>query len=263
MTRSSQLLLGQDGLDRRLVSFCQAVVPAVSMDNLPLSDEVQQALLTMVVQAVTDGQPLRLYFHGSRGTGKRQAAEALADALGMPLMAVDLARTQVTEPRFEQTLKLIFREAWFCGALLYLDGLDALRSDERAMTALVEALAGCFCLMSGQIADAVATAQGQAFSRPDGGSGPSMTFLLPLARSRATIWRPWHSRLRRSITWSNIVLPDDAIAQLREICGRVAGRERVLETWGFGRKLSQGKRANALLPGPSGTGKTMAAEIIG
>jgi SpoVK/Ycf46/Vps4 family AAA+-type ATPase len=36
----------------------------------------------------------------------------------------------------------------------------------------------------------------------------------------------------------------------------------VLETWGFDRKLALGKGINVLFAGPSGTGKTMAAEII-
>ena len=35
-----------------------------------------------------------------------------------------------------------------------------------------------------------------------------------------------------------------------------------MEKWGFGAKLSLGKGINALFVGPSGTGKTMAAEII-
>ena len=36
----------------------------------------------------------------------------------------------------------------------------------------------------------------------------------------------------------------------------------MLGEWGFDRKLSLGKGVNALFAGPSGTGKTMAAEII-
>jgi SpoVK/Ycf46/Vps4 family AAA+-type ATPase len=62
--------------------------------------------------------------------------------------------------------------------------------------------------------------------------------------------------------WTDIVLPDDSLAQLREISQRVAHRDRVLGEWGFDRKLSGGKGTNALFAGPSGTGKTMAAEII-
>ncbi len=63
-------------------------------------------------------------------------------------------------------------------------------------------------------------------------------------------------------TWEDIVLPPDSMAQLREICRRVAQQQRVLAEWGFGQKLSRGKGIHALFTGASGTGKTMAAEII-
>jgi SpoVK/Ycf46/Vps4 family AAA+-type ATPase len=63
-------------------------------------------------------------------------------------------------------------------------------------------------------------------------------------------------------TWSDIVLPDDILGQLQELCTRVAKSRLVLDDWGFGRKLSLGKGISALFAGPSGTGKTMAAEII-
>jgi hypothetical protein len=62
--------------------------------------------------------------------------------------------------------------------------------------------------------------------------------------------------------WNDIVLPGEIMDQLRELCSRVAERRRVLEQWGFGRKLSLGKGVSALFAGPSGTGKTMAAEVI-
>jgi SpoVK/Ycf46/Vps4 family AAA+-type ATPase len=62
--------------------------------------------------------------------------------------------------------------------------------------------------------------------------------------------------------WNDIVLPDDTLNQLYEICQRVVCRHQVLRKWGFDRKLSLGKGVNALFAGPSGTGKTMAAEII-
>jgi SpoVK/Ycf46/Vps4 family AAA+-type ATPase len=46
------------------------------------------------------------------------------------------------------------------------------------------------------------------------------------------------------------------------MCERVAHRYRVFTTWGFGARLSLGKGVHALFAGPSGTGKTMAAEIL-
>jgi len=63
-------------------------------------------------------------------------------------------------------------------------------------------------------------------------------------------------------TWDDIVLPEDALKQLKEIAAQVAGRQKVYEEWGFGKKLSKGKGINALFSGPSGTGKTMAAEVL-
>jgi SpoVK/Ycf46/Vps4 family AAA+-type ATPase len=63
-------------------------------------------------------------------------------------------------------------------------------------------------------------------------------------------------------SWSDIVLPDDTFRQLREICARVTNSHEVLGKWGFGNKLAHGKGVSALFAGPSGTGKTMAADII-
>lgn len=63
-------------------------------------------------------------------------------------------------------------------------------------------------------------------------------------------------------TWDDIVLPPAARTQLHEICRQVIHRRQVLHQWGFGRRLSLGKGVNALFAGPSGTGKTMAADII-
>jgi SpoVK/Ycf46/Vps4 family AAA+-type ATPase len=63
-------------------------------------------------------------------------------------------------------------------------------------------------------------------------------------------------------TWGDIVLPPDRLQQLREICNQLKYRARVYDEWGFDRKLSLGKGLNVLFAGPSGTGKTMAAEIM-
>jgi SpoVK/Ycf46/Vps4 family AAA+-type ATPase len=62
--------------------------------------------------------------------------------------------------------------------------------------------------------------------------------------------------------WNDIVLPRDQMEQLHEICGYVKYYYTVYDIWGFGRKLSLGRGLNVLFGGPSGTGKTMAAEIM-
>lgn len=63
-------------------------------------------------------------------------------------------------------------------------------------------------------------------------------------------------------TWSDLVLPPGTLDQLHEFCARVINSEYVLKQWGFARKLSMGKGTTAVFAGPSGTGKTIAAEVI-
>lgn len=62
--------------------------------------------------------------------------------------------------------------------------------------------------------------------------------------------------------WNDIVLPEDVLEQLHELCIRARFRHTVLERGGFRRKLSSGKGITALFAGPSGAGKSMAAEVV-
>lgn len=62
--------------------------------------------------------------------------------------------------------------------------------------------------------------------------------------------------------WLDIVLPQDKVNQLQEICSQARHRYQVFSEWGFDRKLSHGKGLGVLFTGSSGTGKTMAAEVI-
>jgi SpoVK/Ycf46/Vps4 family AAA+-type ATPase len=64
-------------------------------------------------------------------------------------------------------------------------------------------------------------------------------------------------------SWDDLVLPADQMEQLREIHSHVEHRALVHDTWGFERKLARSKGLNVLFAGPPGTGKTMAAEVLG
>ena len=69
-------------------------------------------------------------------------------------------------------------------------------------------------------------------------------------------------KINPKATWDDLILPEDTTAQLRELCDRFIHRDRVFNDWGFARKLSRGRGTAALFSGGSGTGKTIAAEVI-
>ena len=69
-------------------------------------------------------------------------------------------------------------------------------------------------------------------------------------------------RLIPKATWDDLVLPGEQLDVLHQIAGQVRQRHRVYEEWGFAARMNRGLGISALFAGESGTGKTMAAEVI-
>jgi len=68
--------------------------------------------------------------------------------------------------------------------------------------------------------------------------------------------------LEPKATWKDLVLPEEQMALMRQIAGQVRERHKVYEQWGFSQTMNRGFGISALFAGESGTGKTMAAEVI-
>lgn len=126
--------------------------------------------------------------------------------------------------------------------------------------AALQALASTFRLSGGQIRDAVAMARSRA--RWHEGAIRLEDFQAACRAQSSGKLDSLAHRINTTYTWDDIVLPPDQAGMLREIVAQVRHRRTVLETWGFERRLAMGKGVNVLFAGPSGTGKTMAAEII-
>lgn len=78
--------------------------------------------------------------------------------------------------------------------------------------------------------------------------------------------RPQLDELARRIVpaarWDDLVLPEAQKQILRDVAIHVRRRGRVYEEWGFAAMSARGLGISALFAGPSGTGKTMAAEVL-
>ncbi len=69
-------------------------------------------------------------------------------------------------------------------------------------------------------------------------------------------------RIDVKASWDDIVLPKDAVDLLEQIVDQVRFRGVVYEDWGFARTMNRGLGISVLFAGDSGTGKTMAAEVL-
>jgi hypothetical protein len=69
-------------------------------------------------------------------------------------------------------------------------------------------------------------------------------------------------RIDCAASWEDLVLPESQVQVLRDVAIQVKQRAKVYERWGFGGKSKRGLGISALFAGQSGTGKTMAAEVV-
>jgi SpoVK/Ycf46/Vps4 family AAA+-type ATPase len=69
-------------------------------------------------------------------------------------------------------------------------------------------------------------------------------------------------RVEPAVGWHDLVLPAEPSGQLHELVDRVRHRDRVLGTWRLRTGGGRGRGVTALFAGESGTGKTLAAEVV-
>ena len=133
---------------------------------------------------------------------------------------------------------------------------DALGGEAEALNGRLEPLVAQFHLGARQIREAGA----DALARADGALADR---LWSACRAQA---RPrlddLAQRIDAAATWDDLVLPEAQTRTLREIVAHVRHRARVYEEWGFARRGTRGLGISALFAGPSGTGKTLAAEVM-
>jgi SpoVK/Ycf46/Vps4 family AAA+-type ATPase len=69
-------------------------------------------------------------------------------------------------------------------------------------------------------------------------------------------------RIEPAADWDDLVVPEPEKRLLHDIAVQVARRATVYTAWGFAHRTNRGLGISALFVGPSGTGKTMASEVL-
>lgn len=171
--------------------------------------------------------------------------------VSLPLPASDSVRVTVVElplPDYEGRLTLWKR---------------ALENQALSDPADLPILAARYRLDGDQVYSASRAAAERAWQRSP--SAPAITFDdLAMASRGVSAVRlgDLASQIVPRHRWADLILPADRIAQIHEMCDQFRYRHVVYGAWGFGRQSARGQGLSALFAGPSGTGKTMAAEVI-
>jgi len=123
----------------------------------------------------------------------------------------------------------------------------------------LDELASKFRFTQSQTLRAVQSAADRAMSR---GERPNRFDLFAGAQAHAALkLGPLAQHIVPKSNWDVLILPPDPVSQLRELVDRMRFRHLVDDVWGFGGRGSRG--VSVLFAGESGTGKTLAAEVIG
>lgn len=229
-----------------LLSAGDIPVGASEQESLSLLWQREATLLPALLLIEADDRPGETAHVLARFVA-RLAGPVLVAARDAPGCAV------AASARFDRPEPAEQRQLW----------LQALADAPATLRATGAALAQQLRLSAGQIERQAAASRGRA--RHDG-----------IAAAATQLWRDAAAGTRvaleslaqavdtRHATWDTLVLPEPQLATLRLLAAQVRQRQRVHGDWGFGAQGGgqRGLGIAALFCGESGTGKTLACEVL-
>lgn len=126
----------------------------------------------------------------------------------------------------------------------------------------VTQLASQFRLTPGQIKAATDSIRLEHHLKPEKANGDYRDILNACRNQSNQRLRELAIKIEARYEWKDLILPENKLALLQQICDQIRQQYKVFNQWGFDKKLSYGKGQSALFSGPPGTGKTMAAQVI-
>jgi hypothetical protein len=134
---------------------------------------------------------------------------------------------------------------------------SALGATAAPLNGQVDAIVGQFNLST----TAILAASAEVLGQPTGDDPGSDLWSICRTHTRSRL-DELAQRIQPAADWSDLVLPEAQRQILREIVAHVRRRIVVYDDWGFAAKSSRGLGISALFAGDSGTGKTLAAEVL-
>jgi ATPase family associated with various cellular activities (AAA) len=229
---------------------------------------------------------------GPEGSGRETLAAQYSAAMGRPLLAVTPALLPGALPapgdaRIDALVQAT-RLAHVSGALLYLRDAEQLTAQENAELKML----GCRCLRGAQqsstathrfVLEPLPTAQRlECWAHWSDAAPPAIVRAQRLTPNEIRLVAQSASKdavyaaLRRAVeahgelmqplacpyVWDDLVVSPSLHQMLKDFEAQVLLRWEVYEEWGFSRLTHLGQGISALFGGPSGTGKTMAAQVL-
>jgi hypothetical protein len=255
-------LCGPDPSERRAVAIAAAVavgrrIAVLSADLVPTIAAELEALLRLCErESALSGLILLVEGddHGADQSNPR-GARRLLERIGGPVILSDRERRRIVHRPVvsfdvERPTADEQRSVW----------RSSLGTRADSDSAGVDAIAAQFSLGLPAIRSVAAETVARCVNSPE----------QPIGRSAWDVCRH-HSRTRLedlaqriepAATWDELVLPDVQAESVRRIARHVRHRATVHDHWGFAARSARNLGITALFAGVSGTGKTMAAEVL-
>lgn len=292
-------LAGEHSLDESLVGVAQIYEPQAPLSSWPVRESVE--FINRTIHGESPDR-LRFTISGAHGSGRRTLAATISASLGLPLLVIEADQIDdVAWPRvFVRAQRHAYLErralAWIgeslsrkpwapgvpmfplqfiiCDAGHELPPISGVVERKMKMTALsieerkqlwrdyipasnewpqedFDALASSYRVHVGDIADA---ARARVASAPEAVERVRLSARTRLGNLAQLLECPFG--------WDDLVVPAPLRETLRDIVFEARTRAAFWEQEHARRMFPQGRGLMALLGGPPGTGKTMAAQVI-
>ncbi|MEJ2568848.1 MAG: AAA family ATPase, partial [candidate division WOR-3 bacterium] len=132
-------LLESKEIDKKISPFVNLISPTIALNDVVIPDEVKLQIKSLSDKIKEEmGNPTKglsvlrsiFYFMGPAGNSQRETIEAICNKLGLFVLEVDFDMLMNSEEPFDFAFKMILREALFQRAVVYIRGFDRLFAED-------------------------------------------------------------------------------------------------------------------------------------